>query len=121
MSSRRGIGLIAAILVLAAASAEPAAAAWLPAVAATPDGTETSVSDPQVATDAAGNVTAVWTVGAVGSRGVRSAFRPADGAWQPAVNRIGLTSASDCHDPRLAVDANGDAAVVAECEKPAAA
>jgi len=115
-----------AILVLAAASAqlsavEPAAAAWLPAVAATPDGTEANVSGAQVAVDAAGNVTAVWNVGATGSRAVRSAFRPAGGEWGPAVNRIGLTSTFDCHDPRLAVDANGDAAVVAECEKPAAA
>ena len=125
MSLRRGVGLVAVLILVAAVArlggSEPAAAAWLPAVAATPDGTETGVSGAQVATDAAGNVTAVWTVGAVGSRAVRSAFRPAGGDWQAAVNRIGLTATFDCHDPRLAVDANGDAAVVAECEKPAAA
>lgn len=119
MSSRRGIGLIAATLALVALIAEPAAAAWLPPVAAS--GIESRVEDPQVAVDGAGNTTVVWTSGEAPNRGIRSAFRPAGGEWQPAVNRIGLTSSSDCHDPRLAVDANGDAAVVAECEKPAAA
>ena len=115
----RAFGLSAACLALACLAASPAGAAWTP-----PTGiSETGITSaqPQVAVDAAGNTTAVWTIGTTGSRGIRSAFRPAGGPWQESVSRIGLTSTNDCHDPRLAVDPSGDAAVVAVCEKPSKA
>ena len=106
--------LSAALLALGPA---PALAAWLPPVAAS--GIESRVEDPQVVVDAAGNATVVWTSGEAPSRSIRSAFRPAGGNWEAAFTRI--TSTFDCHDPRLAVNAAGAAALVAECEKPSPA
>lgn len=71
--------------------------------------------EPQIAVDAAGNLTAVWTSGAEGSRSIRSAFRPAGGSWETPFNR--MTSSFDCRDPRLAVNPAGAAVVIADCEK----
>jgi PKD domain len=107
---------IVAVLFAFAWGASDATAAWLVPVAVSPS--EATVSQPQIAVDAAGNATAVWTSGSGSSRSIRSAFRPAGGAWEEPFTRIGSTF--DCHDPRLAVDAAGAAALVAECEKPTA-
>lgn len=107
---------IVAVLFAFVWGASDAAAAWLAPVAVAPS--EATVSQPQIAVDAAGNATAVWTSGSGSSRSIRSAFRPAGGAWEEPFTRIGSTF--DCHDPRLAVNAAGAAALVAECEKPAA-
>lgn len=108
------LALSAALLAVAAA---PAPAAWLSPVDAS--GIETRVEDPQIAVDAAGNTTLVWTSGEVPNRSIRSAFRPAGGSWEAPFTRI--TSTFDCHDPRLAVNPAGAAVLVAECEKPSAA
>ncbi len=105
------LSLFAALM---AVGSDLALAAWLPPVAAT--GTEARVEDPQVAIDGDGNTTLVWTSGEAPNRSIRSAFRPAGGGWEPAFNR--MTSTFDCHHPRLAVNAAGAAALVAECEKP---
>jgi PKD repeat protein len=118
-SLRRGsVGVVSgALAVLCACSglvAADADAAWLPPVPAT--AVETRVEEPQVAIDAAGNTTVVWTSGEIPNRSIRSAFRPAGGSWEVAFTRI--TSTFDCHDSRLAVNAAGAAALVAECEKP---
>lgn len=107
------LALLAALLLVLAGS-EAAGAAWLPPVAAS--GIEGRVEDPQVAVDADGNTTIVWTSGEAPNRSIRSSFRPAGGEWEPAFTR--MTAISDCHHPRLAVNAAGAAALVAECEKP---
>lgn len=107
------LALLAALLFVLAGP-EAASAAWLPPIAAS--GIEGRVEDPQVAVDAAGNTTIAWTSGEAPNRSVRSSFRPAGGEWEPAFTR--MTTISDCHHPRLAVNAAGAAALVAECEKP---
>ena len=106
-------GAVACLLALAS----EADAAWLPPVPASES--SATVSEPQIAVDAAGNATVVWTSGTAPSRSIRSAFRPAGGSWEPSFTRI--TSTFDCHAPRLAVNSSGAAALVAECEKPSAA
>lgn len=105
-------GIVAVLFAFVWAASE-ATAAWLAPVAVSPS--EETVSQPQIAVDAAGNATAVWTSGSGSSRSIRSAFRPAGGAWEEPFTRI--SSTFDCHDPHLAVDAAGAAALVAECEK----
>ena len=45
-------------------------------------------TDPQIAVDAAGNLTAAWTSGAAGSREIRSASRPVGGPWETSISRI---------------------------------
>jgi PKD repeat protein len=107
---------IVAVLFAFVWGASDATAAWLVPIAVSPS--EATVSEPQVAVDATGNATAVWTSGSGSSRSIRSAFRPAGGAWEAPFTRI--SSTFDCHDPHLAVDAAGAAALVAECEKPSA-
>ena len=114
MAAARLISALALSLALLALGAEPALAAWLAPVAAS--GVETRVEEPQVAVDADGNTTLVWTSGEAPNRSIRSTFRPAGGSWEPASTR--MTSTFDCHAPRLAVNPSGAAALVAECEKP---
>jgi hypothetical protein len=70
---------------------------------------------PQLALDAPGNATAVWTSGEAPNRAVRSAFRPAGGEWEPSFNV--MNSITDCHDPQLAVNPSGASVVIADCEK----
>lgn len=103
----------AILFLLAALLASDARAAWIEPVNVS--ALDASAREPRIAIDAAGNATAVWTSGAVGSRSVRSAFRPAGGSWETPFNR--MTSSFDCHDPRLAVNPAGAAVVIADCEK----
>ena len=70
------------------------------------------VSEPQVAVDAAGNITAVWVNG-TSTTSIYSAYRPAGGAWEAPAPRI--VTASSCSDPQLAVSSTGAAVVVADC------
>jgi len=105
--------MLGAVAGLWAALGGEAQAAWLPAAPAS--GIEARVEDPRVAIDAAGDTTVVWTSGNIPDRSIRSAFRPAGGDWEAPFTR--MTSTFDCHDPRLAVNAAGAAALVAECEK----
>jgi len=111
------VSVATGLLVCSAAS--PAGAAWTGPVGISEPGVTST--QPQIVVDGAGNTTAVWTTGTAGSRGIRSAYRPAGGPWEASVSRIGLNSTYDCHDPRLAVNPSGDAVVVAGCEKPSSA
>src|SRR4051812_38829845 len=62
---------------------------------------------PRVAADPAGDVTAIWSRFDGGDTVVQSSTRPAGGAWSPAV---GLSTAGrSATEPRIAVDATGDA------------
>jgi len=106
-----GLGALATLACLLTTDA--ARAAWIAPVEISQPGVV--ASQPQVAVDAAGNVTAVWTSGEAPNRAVRSAFRPAGGEWEPSFNR--MTSTTDCHDPQLAVNPSGAAVVIADCEK----
>jgi hypothetical protein len=113
---RWSLGLALSVLSLAALGGE-ARAAWLPAEAASP--VESRIEEPQIAVDAAGDTTVVWTSGEAPNRTIRSAFRPAGGGWETPFTRMSATF--DCHDPQLAVNATGAAVLAAECEKPSAA
>ena len=114
---RRAAALAALICALTGAAAADAGAAWVEPVSISQ--LDASAREPRIAVDAAGNLTAVWTTGAEGSRSVRSAFRPAGGSWEAPFNR--MTSTFDCHDPRLAVNPSGAAVVIASCQKPSVA
>lgn len=59
--------------------------------------------EPRVATDEAGDTTAVWKSNEV----IESAYRPANGLWGPA----SALSAGESFVPQLAMDVSGDAAV----------
>jgi PKD repeat protein len=108
--------ICALCLCVSSRLAADANAAWVEPVSISQ--LDASAREPQVAVDAAGNLTAVWTSGASGSRSVRSAFRPAGGSWEAPFTR--MTSTHDCHDPRLAVNPSGAASLVARCEKASA-
>jgi hypothetical protein len=111
---RHAVILAALTVALAAHLTSDARAAWIEPVSISQ--LDVSAREPQIAVDASGDATAVWTSGAVGARSIRSAFRPAGGSWETPFNR--MTSTSDCHDPMLAVNPSGAAVVIADCEKP---
>jgi hypothetical protein len=92
-------------------AAAPASAAWTPPVKIS--ALDPSASEPQLAVDAAGDLTAVWVSGLTPNRAIRSASRMAGGSWEAPSTLI--SSSSDCHDPRLAVNSPGAAIVVADC------
>jgi len=70
---------------------------------------------PQVAVDEQGNAIAVWTAHrARGSTRVQSSIRPRGGSWQPHVDiaKISVPSHGGLAEPRIAVDARGNALAV---------
>lgn len=100
---------VASALSLLAASASDAWAGWTAPSEISAAGTATSGA--QIATDEAGDATAVWVNGpSTGS--IKSAYLPAGGTWEAPQTPISTTT---CHDPALAVDPAGAAVVVAAC------
>jgi hypothetical protein len=71
-------GALAALFLGASAwlAAPGAGAAWIEPVSISQ--LDAGAREPQIAVDASGDTTAVWTNGAIGSRSIRSAFRPAE-------------------------------------------
>ena len=69
---------------------------------------------PQVALDAGGNAVAVWTrfdsTTEPGKSVVQTASRPADGVWTAPVDLASIAQSGP--DPKVAVDARGDAVVI---------
>jgi hypothetical protein len=86
------------------AAFKPAAGAWLPAVNVSEEGQ--NAYSPDVAMDAAGNAVAVWERSNGSGFVAQSAFLPAFGAWQPAVNLSGPGSELEA---RVAMNPEGDA------------
>ena len=96
--------------IIQAAVRQPGGA-WLPSGDISEKG-DTALQ-PAVAVDSHGNATAVWTrVGVLSGVVVLAAFRPAGGAWQPAVIVSEEGPGQDAREPRVAVDPQGDAIVV---------
>jgi hypothetical protein len=73
---------------------------------------EVAEAPPQVAGDAAGDVTVVWEHEVFAQSVVETASRAAGGAWSPP-SQISI-SGQEARDPRLAVDAGGDTAATWE-------
>jgi PKD repeat protein len=108
-----GLALTSTILfLLGALLASHARGAWVEPIQISPAGVASS--DPQVAMDASGNLTAVWTSGVEGSREIRSAYRPAGGPWEPSSSRIS-SAGVNCEQPRLAVSPSGATVLVGDC------
>lgn len=106
--------LVLAIGTLAAAASSASAAGWLPAVNASPvlSKSEFSGSLQDVAVDAQGDATAVWTrvPGSGGPEILEAATRPAGGGWSAPVQ---LSQAGEQPlSPKVVVSPDGDAAVV---------
>ena len=69
-----------------------------------------SASEPEVALDAAGNASALWSRSDGTNTIIQSATKPAGGAWQPALD---LSAAGkNAEAPQLAVDAAGNAVAI---------
>ncbi len=109
---RHAAALAALICALTGSLASDAGAAWIDPVSISQLGVASS--DPQIAVDASGNLTAVWTSGAEGSRAIRSAYRPAGGPWEPSSSLISSPGVN-CEQPRLAVNPLGAAVLGADC------
>jgi PKD domain len=109
---RHAAALATLVCTLTGSVAADAGAAWIEPVSISQAGVASS--DPQIAVDAAGNLTAVGTGGAKGSPAIRSAFRPAGGPWEPSSSLIS-SAGVNCEQPRLAVNPLGAAVLVADC------
>ncbi len=108
-STRRGAAVLGVALALGLATASPAAASvWTAAANVSEEGQ--SAYGPQVAVDAAGEATVVWTRYNGSNDVVQAAVKPAGEPWgQPAT----LSKAGqEASEPQVAVDAAGDATVV---------
>jgi hypothetical protein len=72
-----------------------------------------SVGEPQISLDGAGNATALWRASSGGNRTIESSLRPAGGGWLPpvAISLTPLSYVANALDTslQLAVDAQGDA------------
>jgi hypothetical protein len=105
----RGAAVLALAAALSAASNASAATQWSApatiAAAQSPAGAR-DVSSPVVASDAAGNLTAIWLGGNDATWGVYSASKPASGTWT-APSRIG--TGSSLSTLSLTVSPNGHA------------
>ncbi|MEQ8833170.1 MAG: hypothetical protein RIB67_01845 [Miltoncostaeaceae bacterium] len=105
----RAIPLSAAVILLAAAHASPASAAWSSPHVAGPSGTE--VRAPAVARSPAGDVMTVWVRvprgAGPGSGQVMVRSRPAQGTWGPARRLSGPGTGA----PAAAIAPDGSAAV----------
>jgi PKD repeat protein len=112
---RQCAAAVAGALVVSAASAVPSVAAptWRPSTVL--DGALTS-SSADIAVDATGRSTAVWTRPVEGHQVVEASTRPGGGQWSPPVSLS--DPATDAVNPRVAVDDTGGA-VVAWSESPA--
>jgi hypothetical protein len=93
-----------------AASREPGAA-WSESQPVVDESCSTPADPPDLAVDAAGNSYAVWQDEHSGRSEIYFAYRPASGSWGTPV-QLGDPGADDCRSPAIAVDAQGNAAVV---------
>jgi len=90
-------------------ASRPAGGAWSEPVAMSD--AAVAFGDHGVAIDAQGNATAIWTEFGGSSFVVRTASRPAGGAWSAATD-LSADADGNATAPRLAVDPQGDATVV---------
>jgi hypothetical protein len=91
------------------ASTRPAGGAWTEPVVISDDDNVVSDSDHEVAIDAQGNATAIWSELTTGGIVVRSANRPSGGVW---TNPVELSESAIFSQPRLAVDPQGNVTAV---------
>jgi hypothetical protein len=98
----------------AAASARPLGATWqTPVVISTQNPDSGHAPNPQVAVDPQGDAIAVWTAFDGTNNTAEAANRPAGGAWPaPAAAKTLSRDAEGLSPPQLAVDPQGNAAVV---------
>jgi hypothetical protein len=90
------------------AAARPTGGSWQSAVDLSQPGQDADYQD--VGLDAAGNAVAVWRRSDGTNTIVQAAIRPAAESWQPAVD---LSQAgADAHQPRVALDAAGNAIAI---------
>lgn len=99
------------LCLLASLSVADADAAWIQPDPISVEGLQ--AREPQIAVDGQGNLTAAWVSG-TSSRSIFVAERLVGGQWSPPVARIAATN--DCHDPKLDVNPNGAAILVADCK-----
>ena len=92
------------------ASSRPAGGSWQPPE--TLSSTAEAQHSAQVAVDAAGNATAVWEERGPGEVLIDAASKPLGGKWQ--VGTALSASGGNANEPRVAVDAQGDATAVWE-------
>ena len=109
--STRWGAVLAAVLVAVLAFAGEAEASWLAPFPISSLGVQ--ATDPQVAANGHGDITVAWTSG-TGNTGIMVTEHTAGGLWTFPIERI--PSSSDCHDPRLSVNAAGAAVLVADCD-----
>ncbi len=94
-------------------SLRPAAGKWQTPVTLSAPGEKTAQETPQVAVDEQGDAVAVWqSSSGTSNAAIEGAVRPAGGKWQTplTLSAPGVEAA----EPRVAVDAQGDAVVVWE-------
>ncbi len=96
--------------VFVEASSKPVAHSW--AVPETLSEVAEALHPPEVAIDAAGDATAVWEQHEAGSVVIAESTRPAGSKWQMGV-ALSATG-KNANEPRVAVDAQGDAVAVWE-------
>ncbi|QBX54464.1 PKD domain-containing protein [Nocardioides seonyuensis] len=102
------LGLTSVALVVGPAGAKPT---WQPVTNMYADLSAVggSAQAPDVAVDAEGNATAVWSRSTGSGFVVQAATREAGGAWSAPVD---LTTASNGYDPQVVVDAAGNATAI---------
>lgn len=100
-----------AVLTIAALPAAPAGASagltWGPVAALSQPGQ--AVAAPQIATDPAGDATAIWYRDQGSSGLIESSLLPAGGAWGAAQQ---LPAGASAYGPELGVDAHGNASAL---------
>jgi len=87
----------------------PAAGAWQPSVIVREDIGGERVSRPAIAATPEGGVVLVWEEESAGAYALYSAYRSADGAWEPRTAIEGSEGNSAASDPVLMVDTQGNA------------
>ncbi|HEX3737348.1 MAG TPA: PKD domain-containing protein [Solirubrobacterales bacterium] len=102
------MALAALIVAVALPGSALAAPTWLAPVSLSAPGY--NGEDPQLGVDQAGDTVAAWVRFDGSNEIVQGAERPAGGSWSAAVNLS--APGEDAEDPRLAVDAAGDAVAV---------
>jgi PKD domain len=100
--------LVCGVVALVATSPASAQPSWLAPARLSGEGQ--NASEPRVAFDRGGDAVAVWSAKSGANNVVQAAFRPAGGAWQPAVGLSGYGESAS--EPKVAFDGQGDAVAV---------
>ena len=90
------------------ASSRPNKGTWTAPVDISVPGQD--ATDPQVAVDCFGNVTAVWSRSDGSNLVIQASFKPRCGSWQ-APSTLSQTG-QDANDPQIGIDGSGNATVV---------